>query len=105
MEQDPREKADVGYSSAGLGVVPGTLAALIFLQQGEGCMGSRPGPGDEHTPECPTGPVMRRLKWSFERQALEIKGSDDLCEIHPCLLSDSLLRQRPSSVSHLPMCV
>lgn len=50
-------------------------------------------------------PVTRWLKWSFERQALEIKGSDDCCEIHPCLLSDGLLHQRPSSVSHIPVCV
>lgn len=44
-------------------------------------------------------------EWPFERQALEIKGSDDWVEIRPCLLSDGFLRQRPSSVNHLHVCV
>lgn len=43
-------------------------------------------------------------EWPFEMQALEIKGSDDWYGICLHLLSDSFLRQRPSSVNHLRVC-
>lgn len=68
-------------------------------------LGELPWPRGERRAAYPTVPATRRLKQPFEREALEIEGSDDRYEIHPCLLSDSLLRQRPSSVSHLLVCV
>lgn len=102
---DRTPEADGGNSSPWLGFVPGALNALPLLPAGTEVPGSCPGAGGEHGPVYPTAPLTKSLKWSFERQALEIKGSDDRYEIHPCLLSDSLLRQRPSSVSHLPVCV
>lgn len=94
-----------GIAVPGWDFVAGALAAPRLFPTRRGVPGELPWPWGEHGPAYPAVPVTRRLKWSFERQALDIKGSDDCYEIHPCLLSDSLLRQRPSSVSHLPVCV
>lgn len=84
--------------------IPRALTPLPLLSDKREMPGELLQTYGKHRLVHPTVPVMRRLNGLFEVQALGIKGSDDWYEIHLCLLSDSFLRQRPSSVNHQRVC-
>lgn len=82
----------------------GSDSSSLAPKQERGAWRVAPAMGEAQT--CTSNSTCHEeAEWPFERQALEIKGSDDWYEICPCLLSDSFLRQRPSSVNHLHVCV
>lgn len=77
---------------------------LLALREERGAWRVAPALGEART--CTSNSSCHKeAERPFETQALEIKGSNGWYEIHLCLLSNSFLRQRPSSVNHLHVCV
>lgn len=99
-----REDTCGGITVPGPCVFPGPWLLFPCSQTGERCLescSSLGGSTDLHIHQ-----YLSRGGWmAFETQALEMKGSDDWYEIRLWLLSDSFVRQRPSWVNHLHVCV